>query len=77
NARVGFALLMLWALTTPATAPDWAAASLLALLPLAAVALNRRQLREQEAWRGAIDAQGLAMAEWQLPAGPHHASARW
>lgn len=77
NARLGFGLLALWALTTPATPLDWVAGALLAVLPLAAVALNPHQAREREAWRGALDAQGLALAEWRLPEGRRHASARW
>ncbi|CAM4045317.1 putative bifunctional diguanylate cyclase/phosphodiesterase [Roseateles saccharophilus] len=77
NAGLGLGLLALWALTTPATPPAWAAAALLALLPLAVLALSQHRVREHDGWRSALDAQGLALAEWRLPEGRRHASARW
>ncbi|WP_394486117.1 putative bifunctional diguanylate cyclase/phosphodiesterase [Roseateles sp. BYS96W] len=77
NATLGLGLLALWALGTPASPLSWAAGTLLALMPLAIITLNQRQMGDRDAWRGALDAQGLALAEWQLPGGRHHASARW
>ncbi|MFG6414879.1 putative bifunctional diguanylate cyclase/phosphodiesterase [Roseateles sp. DC23W] len=77
NARLGAALLLLWALCTPGTPASWLAGLLLAGLPLAVIALSRHQLRERDAWRAALDAQGLALAEWRLPEGRRQASARW
>lgn len=77
NARLGAALLALWALTTPALPLSYAAGALLAVLPLAIITLSRHQVRDRDGWRGALDAQGLALAEWRLPDGRRHASARW
>jgi diguanylate cyclase (GGDEF)-like protein/PAS domain S-box-containing protein len=77
NALLGTGLLTLWALTTPAAPVDWVLGALLAVLPLAIVVLSRHQLRDRDAWRRAIDAQGLALAEWRLPEGQRQASARW
>ncbi len=77
NARLGAALLALWALSTPAAPLAWGAGALLALLPLAIVALSQHQVRDRDGWRSALDAQGLALAEWKLPDGRRHASARW
>jgi diguanylate cyclase (GGDEF)-like protein/PAS domain S-box-containing protein len=77
NARVGVCLLALWALGTPATPLAWVAGALLALLPLAVIALSQHQIRDRDSWRSALDAQGLALAEWRLPEGRRHASARW
>lgn len=77
NAGLGLSLLALWALAAPATPAAWAAGALLALLPLAVLALSQHQVRERDGWRGALDAQGLALAEWRLPEGRRHASARW
>lgn len=77
NALLGAGLLGLWALSTP---PGWVAYALgagLALLPLALIALSHHQLRDRDGWRSALDAQGLALAEWRLPEGRRHASARW
>jgi len=77
NARVGIVLLVLWALGTPATPLAWMAGALLAALPLAVIALSQHQIRDRDSWRSALDAQGLALAEWRLPEGRRHASARW
>ncbi|KQY88614.1 bifunctional diguanylate cyclase/phosphodiesterase [Pelomonas sp. Root1444] len=77
NARLGVGLLALWALCTPATLQGYAVGALLALLPLAVIALSRHRLRDRDGWRSAVDAQGLALAEWRLPEGRIHASARW
>lgn len=77
NAWLGAALLALWALGAPAAPLADVAGLLLALLPLAIVALNQHRLRDRDGWRSAIDAQGLALAEWRLPEGRRHASARW
>jgi len=77
NATLGLGLLAVWALGTPASPLSWVAGTLLALVPLAIIALNQRQMGDRDAWRGALDAQGLALAEWQLPEGRRHASARW
>lgn len=77
NARLGLGLLALWALAAPASPLTWLAGGLLALLPLTVLALSQHQARERDGWRGALDAQGLALAEWRLPEGRRHASARW
>ncbi|PTT89784.1 hypothetical protein DBR42_07225 [Pelomonas sp. HMWF004] len=77
NARLGTALLLLWAVSTPGTRLDLIAGALLALLPLAIIALGQHQLRDRDSWRSALDAQGLALAEWRLPEGRRQASARW
>ncbi|RZL35729.1 MAG: bifunctional diguanylate cyclase/phosphodiesterase [Rubrivivax sp.] len=89
NARLGTALLAIWALGAMAGLPAygvygayaaWAAfavGALLAVLPLAIIVLSQHQIRDRDGWRGALDAQGLALAEWRLPEGRRHASARW
>lgn len=77
NARLGTALLLLWAATSAGTPLDYGAGALLAGLPLAIIAISRHQLRERDAWRSALEAQGLALAEWRLPEGRRQASARW
>jgi diguanylate cyclase (GGDEF)-like protein/PAS domain S-box-containing protein len=77
NARLGTAVLLLWALTTAGSGLDYAGGALLALLPLAIIGVSRHQLRERDAWRSALEAQGLALAEWRLPEGVRQASARW
>lgn len=77
NARLGAALVGFWALLMPAWPVPLAAGLLMALLPLGIVMLNRHQLRDRDGWRTALDAQGLALAEWRLPEGRIHASARW
>ncbi|MFT7722029.1 MAG: EAL domain-containing protein [Roseateles sp.] len=77
NARLGTALLALWALTAPASPAAWASGAALAVLPLCIVALSRRQTDDHNGWRRALDAQGFALAEWRLPDGHRHASARW
>jgi diguanylate cyclase (GGDEF)-like protein/PAS domain S-box-containing protein len=77
NARLGLALLALWAVGAAATPTAYAAGALLAALPLAVIALTQHQLRDRDSWRSALDAQGLALAEWRLPDGRRHASARW
>ncbi|MBW8847282.1 MAG: EAL domain-containing protein [Burkholderiales bacterium] len=77
NARLGAGLLALWALSAPAAPLAYAAGALLAVLPLVIVALSQHQVRDRDGWRGALDAQGLALAEWRLPEGRRHASARW
>ena len=77
NATLGAVLLALWALSAPATPLAYAAGALIALLPLVLVALSQHQVRDRDGWRSALDAQGLALAEWRLPEGRRHASARW
>lgn len=77
NARLGLGLLLLWAATTAGAPLDLARGLLLALLPLTIIGISRHQLRERDTWRGALDAQGLALAEWRLPEGRRQASARW
>jgi hypothetical protein len=77
NARLGAGLLALWALSTPATPAAYAVGALLAMLPLAIIALGQHQQRDRDSWRSAVDAQGLALAEWRLPDGLRYASARW
>jgi len=77
NARLGLGLLALWALGAPATPLAYAAGALLAMLPLAVIALSQHQVRDRDGWRSALDAQGLALAEWRFPEGRRHASARW
>ncbi|HEY8880485.1 MAG TPA: EAL domain-containing protein [Roseateles sp.] len=77
NALLGAGLLGLWALCAPATLLAYALGAGLALLPLALIALSHHQLRDRDGWRSALDAQGLALAEWRLPEGRRHASARW
>ncbi|WP_457421594.1 putative bifunctional diguanylate cyclase/phosphodiesterase [Roseateles sp. P5_E7] len=77
NARLGVLLLALWALGAPATPLAYAAGALLALLPLAVITLSQHQVRDRDGWRSALDAQGLALAEWRFPEGRRHASARW
>ncbi|RZJ12507.1 MAG: EAL domain-containing protein [Rubrivivax sp.] len=77
NARLGAGLLALWALAAPVTPFGASAGTLLALLPLGIIALSQHQNRDRDGWRGALDAQGLALAEWRLPEGLRHASARW
>jgi diguanylate cyclase (GGDEF)-like protein/PAS domain S-box-containing protein len=77
NALLGAVLLALWALCAPATPTAFALGVALAVLPLALIALGRHQRRDGDGWRSALDAQGLALAEWRLPEGRRHASARW
>ncbi len=77
NAALGAGLLALWALNAPPTLVAYALGGGLALLPLALIALSHHQLRDRDGWRSALDAQGLALAEWRLPEGRRHASARW
>ncbi|MBV8035078.1 bifunctional diguanylate cyclase/phosphodiesterase [Roseateles sp.] len=77
NAALGAGLLGLWALGAPATPEAYALGAALALLPLLVAGLTRHQLRDRDGWRSALDAQGLALAEWRLPEGRRHASARW
>lgn len=77
NARLGAGLLALWALSAPAAPLAYAAGALLAALPLVLIALSQHQVRDRDGWRSALDAQGLALAEWRLPEGRRHASARW
>jgi len=77
NARLGVLLLALWALGAPATPLAYVAGALLALLPLAVITLSQHQVRDRDGWRSALDAQGLALAEWRFPEGRRHASARW
>ena len=77
NARLGAALLGLWALGASVQPLTLVAGALLAALPLAIIALTQHQIRDRDSWRGALDAQGLALAEWRLPEGRRHASARW
>ncbi len=77
NARLGTALLALWALGASAMPLSLVSGALLAALPLAIIALTQHQIRDRDSWRGALDAQGLALAEWRLPEGRRHASARW
>ncbi|MDR7331536.1 EAL domain-containing protein [Roseateles asaccharophilus] len=77
NARLGVGLLVLWALMAAGTPLDFGCGALLAMLPLAIIGVSRHHLRERDAWRAALDAQGLALAEWRLPEGRRQASARW
>ena len=77
NARLGAGLLALWAVGTPATSLAWGVGALLALLPLLLIAFSQHRIRDRDGWRSALDAQGLALAEWRLPEGRRHASARW
>lgn len=77
NALLGAGLLGLWALSAPAALVSYALGAGLAVLPLALIALSHHQLRDRDGWRSALDAQGLALAEWRLPEGRRHASARW
>ncbi|HEY9106369.1 MAG TPA: EAL domain-containing protein [Roseateles sp.] len=77
NARLGSGLLALWALGATGGVLAYACGALLAVLPLALIALSRHQTRDRDSWRSALDAQGLALAEWRLPEGRRHASARW
>jgi diguanylate cyclase (GGDEF)-like protein/PAS domain S-box-containing protein len=77
NARLGTSLLALWALGAAAGPAAYAAGALLAVLPLAIISLSQHQARDRDGWRSALDAQGLALAEWRLPEGRRHASARW
>ena len=77
NAALGAVLLTLWAFCAPPTLVAYALGAALALLPLIVVALSQQQLRDRDGWRSALDAQGLALAEWRLPEGRRHASARW
>lgn len=77
NALLGTTLLGLWALSAPPTVTAYALGAGLALLPLTLIALSHHQLRDRDGWRSALDAQGLALAEWRLPEGRRHASARW
>lgn len=77
NARLAAALLAVWALCAPATATALGLGAGLALLPLAVIGLSQQHFRDRDAWRSALDAQGLALAEWRLPEGRRHASARW
>lgn len=77
NAVLGAALLGLWAIGAPPTLAAYALGAGLALLPLLLIALSHHQLRDRDGWRSALDAQGLALAEWRLPEGRRHASARW
>lgn len=77
NATLGAGLLLLWALGAPPTLSAHAFGAGLALLPLLLIALSQQHLRDRDGWRSALDAQGLALAEWRLPEGRRHASARW
>jgi len=77
NAALGAGLLGLWALSAPPGLASYALGGGLAVLPLALIALSHHQLRDRDGWRSALDAQGLALAEWRLPEGRRHASARW
>jgi diguanylate cyclase (GGDEF)-like protein len=77
NAALGAVLLALWALASPPTLAAHALGALLAGLPLLIVGLSQQHFRDRDAWRSALDAQGLALAEWRLPEGRRHASARW
>ncbi|WP_422013435.1 putative bifunctional diguanylate cyclase/phosphodiesterase [Roseateles sp.] len=77
NALLGTGLLALWALCAPATPAAFALGAALAVLPLSLIALGQHQRRDDDGWRSALDAQGLALAEWRLPQGRRHASARW
>jgi len=77
NATLGAALLALWALCAPPTLAAYALGAGFALLPLLVVGLGQQQLRGQSGWRSALDAQGLALAEWRLPEERRQASARW
>ena len=77
NALLGAGLIAIWALCAPATPLAWALGVALALLPLTLIALSQHQVRDRDSWRSALDAQGLALAEWRLPEGRRHASARW
>ncbi len=77
NATLGAGLLVIWAACAPPTLTAYALGAALAVLPLLVVALSQQQLRDRDGWRSALDAQGLALAEWRLPEGRRHASARW
>lgn len=77
NALLAGALLLIWAGTAPASLTSGLLGAGLALLPLAVIALSQPSRREQDGWRGALDAHGLAMAKWRLPGGQLRASARW
>jgi diguanylate cyclase (GGDEF)-like protein len=77
NALLGSTLLGLWALGAPPGLAAYALGAALAVLPLILIALSHHQLRDRDGWRSALDAQGLALAEWRLPEGRRHASARW
>ncbi len=77
NALLGVGLLGLWALGAPPALTSYLLGAGLAVLPLALIALSHHQLRDRDGWRSALDAQGLALAEWRLPEGRRHASARW
>ncbi|WP_457443310.1 EAL domain-containing protein [Roseateles sp. P5_E4] len=77
NAMLGAGLLGLWALSAPPALLSYALGAGFALLPLVLIALSHHQLRDRDGWRSALDAQGLALAEWRLPEGRRHASARW
>ncbi|NCT85101.1 MAG: EAL domain-containing protein [Comamonadaceae bacterium] len=76
NALLGVALLGLWALGAPPTLAAHATGAALALLPPLILGLSQRQ-HDRDGWRSALDAQGLALAEWRLPEGRRQASARW
>lgn len=77
QALLASALLALWALCAPDTPMALGLGAGLALLPLAIIGLSQQHFRDRDAWRSALDAQGLALAEWRLPEGRRHASARW
>ncbi|MBL8279776.1 MAG: EAL domain-containing protein [Pelomonas sp.] len=77
NARLGALLLVLWAAGAPATLASYGLGAALAALPLLIIGLSQQHFRDRDAWRSALDAQGLALAEWRLPEGRRHASARW
>lgn len=77
NAMLGAGLLGLWALGASPTLQAYGLGAALALLPLLIIGLSQQQLRDRDGWRSALDAQGLALAEWRLPEGRRHASARW
>lgn len=77
NATLGAALLGVWALAAPPTVSGYLLGALLAGLPLLIIGLSQQHFRDRDAWRSALDAQGLALAEWRLPEGRRHASARW
>lgn len=77
NALLGTGLLAAWALCAPSEPLAYALGAGLAVLPLVIIALSQQHLRDRDGWRSALDAQGLALAEWRLPEGRRHASARW
>ncbi|MFG6465964.1 putative bifunctional diguanylate cyclase/phosphodiesterase [Roseateles sp. BYS87W] len=77
NANLSCVLLALWALGAQPSTPAFLAGAALAGLPLLIAGLSQQHFRDRDGWRSALDAQGLALAEWRLPEGRRHASARW